>query len=77
MLKIENLKIKVDIMSSSETINNCEFLLKSWSDCNKKNNQSDFSTTEPCKEKYIEYLKSCIDTSENVKKFRCSILATH
>ena len=64
-------------MSSTETINNCEFLLKSWLDCNKKNKQPDFSIKSPCKEKYAEYLKCCVNNSENVKNFRYSIMATH
>lgn len=64
-------------MSSTEPINNCEFLLKSWLDCNRKNSQPDFSIINPCKEKYTEYLKCCVNTSENIKRFRYSIMATH
>ena len=62
---------------SIKTINKCEFLLKSWLDCNRKNKQPNFSIINPCKEKHIEYLKCCINTLENIKIFRCSIMATH
>ena len=76
-IKIENLNIIIDIMSSTDKTDTCIILKKAWTECNLKYHKLNVFVAEPCKLLHDDYVKKCVDTPENKKILRCSIMATY
>ena len=64
-------------MSSKDKTDTCMILKKAWTDCNIKYNKLNFFVAKPCKSLHDIYVKKCIDTPENKKILRCSIISTY